>query len=310
MMRSPPKRTPLTLSQHLLWAVLRVFALLPLSWLQRLGQLLGLLSRFVPNEVRRVTKINITHCFPELSPEQQRRLVHKSIQHTFISGLEMIAIWMKPPSFTFKQINCPGCLPPLPDIQGALFLVPHIGAWEVFPLFACQYYYPDYPEIISLYRPPKQAILEGIIRRTRERISMTMVPTTQAGVKALYKGLDQGKVVAILPDQDPGQSGGVFAPFFGIDTWTMTLVARLAKKANTKVYFTFATRNAIGKGYAIHTQPASEGIYQEDIKQATIALNKDIEAIVRQFPEQYQWSYKRFKRQPDGKSNFYDAVNN
>ncbi len=294
----------LTFQQRLLSMILRAVAFFPISWLHLLGQGVGVLLRWIPNETRRITEINIAHCFPELSAEKQRYLVNKSIQHTLMSGMEMIAIWMKPPSFTLKQIDCPEGLPPLPENQGLLFLVPHIGAWEVFSTFASQYY-----PVISLYRPPKKAILDGIIRRARERVTMTMVPTSQAGVKALFKGLDQRKVVAILPDQDPGESGGVFAPFFGIDAWTMTLAVRLAKKSNARVYFTFATRNAIGKGYDIHTQLASDDIYQDDVEQATIALNKDLEAIVRQFPEQYQWSYKRFKRQPGGKPNFYDTMN-
>jgi KDO2-lipid IV(A) lauroyltransferase len=35
-------------------------------------------------------------------------------------------------------------------------------------------------------------------------------------------------------------------------------------------------------------------------------MNQAIEAGVREMPEQYMWTYKRFKRRPRGEPSFYD----
>ena len=294
----------LRFQQTLLQIGLRILALFPLTWLQRFARLLGRILYYFPNDIRRVTRLNIEHCFPDWTPAQREDLIRRSIQHTLMSAMEMVALWIKPPAFSFRQIRNGTPLPPLTGPEGHLFLVPHMGAWEIFTVSALEYY----SEVVSLYRPPKKMILEKIIRNARQRTGMTMVPTTQTGVKALFKALDQNKVVAILPDQDPGESGGVFVPFFGLDAWTMTLAVRLAHKSKAKVYFAFATRNAIGEGFDTHVIPASEGIFQDDLTAATASMSRDLEAIVRQFPDQYQWAYKRFKRQPGGKPNFYDTM--
>jgi KDO2-lipid IV(A) lauroyltransferase len=299
------QKTPplLFLQQYALLGIFWLFALLPFTWLQRLGKLIGTLLRYFPNEIRRITTLNIQHAFPELSPAAQQKLIHSNLQHTLMCAMEMIAIWMKPPKLILKQIKEFVPMPTPTDTQGILLLGPHIGAWEIFTIFAQQYH-----QVVTLYRPPKKFILEVIIRRARQREGMIMMPTTAAGVKAVYHALSQKQVVAILPDQDPGEGGGIFSPFFGIDTWTMTLSARLARKSGAKAHMAYTVRNPIGKGFNIHIYPASDAIYDADLATAVAAMNQDVETIVRRHPEQYQWAYKRFKRQPVGKHNFYDTM--
>ena len=45
--------------------------------------------------------------------------------------------------------------------------------------------------------------------------------------------------------------------------------------------------------------------HRELPQRALQALNHSIETLVREAPEQYQWEYKRFKRQPEGHSRPY-----
>jgi len=35
-------------------------------------------------------------------------------------------------------------------------------------------------------------------------------------------------------------------------------------------------------------------------------MNRTVEQCIRMAPEQYQWSYKRFRQRPDGSRNPYD----
>ena len=41
---------------------------------------------------------------------------------------------------------------------------------------------------------------------------------------------------------------------------------------------------------------------------AATALNQGVEACVRQLPEQYQWSYKRFQARPEGEPKLYQGA--
>jgi KDO2-lipid IV(A) lauroyltransferase len=55
-----------------------------------------------------------------------------------------------------------------------------------------------------------------------------------------------------------------------------------------------------GGGFKLVFTEADDAIYADDLQQSLAGLNRSIEAVVRVAPEQYQWEYKRFKRQPPG----------
>jgi len=184
--------------------------------------------------------------------------------------------------------------------RGLIALPPHLGSWE----FLSQYYAKLAPST-CLYRPLRMPKMHKFVLEGRERMGATMVPTTPSGIKALYRALAQNGNLGILPDQDPGDEAGVFAPFFGVPANTMTLVSRLARKNRTPVVVACAQRLPKGRGYNVHAIRVSDGIYSEDDLEAAGAMNQSLEQLVRQMPEQYLWSYKRFKRRPDVTSPSY-----
>ncbi len=185
--------------------------------------------------------------------------------------------------------------------KGVIVAGPHLGSWEIVGLFLARI-----APVTTLYRPPRYDALAKLMIRGRSRTGARLVPTDASGVKALYKTLKQGGMVAILPDQQPKSArGAVFAPFFGQPALTMELVARLSAKTGAPVIFCFAERLPHGKGYQIHWVQAPEGINDADPVVAATALNQGVEACIQICPTQYQWSYKRFRKHPDGKTNRY-----
>jgi KDO2-lipid IV(A) lauroyltransferase len=104
-----------------------------------------------------------------------------------------------------------------------------------------------------------------------------------------------------LPDQEPkADRGSVFAPFFGVPAFTMLLVNRLARRTGARVVFLFAERLPGAQGFWLHCLEAPEGVDAEDDVEAATALNLGVERCVRVCPEQYVWSYKRFRSRPGG----------
>ncbi|MBI3774738.1 MAG: hypothetical protein HY273_04160 [Gammaproteobacteria bacterium] len=156
-----------------------------------------------------------------------------------------------------------------------------------------------------MYRPPRLRELEALIVESRERFGAHLVPTTAAGVRNLFQVLERGGCVGILPDQDPGEGSGVFAPFFGQRAYSMTLLSRLARKTNAAVFFVYAQRLPRAAGYHLHFVAAHPEIAHADANIATGHLNAGVEACVRTLPEQYQWGYKRFKTRAEGDAEFY-----
>ena len=64
--------------------------------------------------------------------------------------------------------------------------------------------------------------------RQCRRAACEQVRAEAAGVRTLLRRLQKGGVVGILPDQQPKAGEGEFAPFFGKQALTMTLLGRLA----------------------------------------------------------------------------------
>ena len=109
----------------------------------------------------------------------------------------------------------------------------------------------------------------------------------------------------MLPDQEPNAGAGLFAPFFGIPAYSMVLLARMATRDATPVIFVWCERLPQGRGYHLHFREMPDITNATSIQAAVNATNNAIEYCVRQCPEQYQWTYRRFRTRPEGEKQLY-----
>jgi KDO2-lipid IV(A) lauroyltransferase len=283
---------------------LRLLAWLPLRYAQAIGGTVGRAAGLVPNSLRRAAETNLALCFPELSAHSRGRLLAQTLTETGRTTAEMGALWLWPATRVLTLVReVPGdevLTQALAQGKGLILACPHLGAWELAGLYCA-----TRCKLTALYRPPRMSALDAMIRRARERSGARLVPTDAAGIRALFQALRHGDAVGILPDQDPGRERGVFAPFFGIPTNTMTLVSRLAASTGAPVVLVYAERLPRGAGYRMQFLQAPDGIADPDPKTAAAALNHAVESCVRARPEQYQWTYKRFKTRPAGEQRYY-----
>jgi KDO2-lipid IV(A) lauroyltransferase len=168
-----------------------------------------------------------------------------------------------------------------------LFLAPHLGAFEVTAQYASLH-----SPITVLYRAPKMAWLEPMMKEGRARGAVRLAPADLSGVRELMAALKRGEAAGFLPDQVPGVGEGEWADFFGRPAYTMTLAARLAERAGIDVYLAYARRLPGGGGYVIVVRRLPEKLAGES---TTRRLNRAIEALVRECPGQYLWGYNRYK---------------
>jgi KDO2-lipid IV(A) lauroyltransferase len=97
----------------------------------------------------------------------------------------------------------------------------------------------------------------------------------------------------MLPDQVPGKGEGAWLPFFGRPAYTMTLAARLAETGAT-VLLAYGERLHYGAGFHLKLFALSAPL-EGDLMQRAAQLNRELEALIRQCPEQYLWGYNRYK---------------
>jgi KDO2-lipid IV(A) lauroyltransferase len=85
----------------------------------------------------------------------------------------------------------------------------------------------------------------------------------------------------------------------------MTLLPKLTKKTNAVVLYTYAKRLDDSSGFKLIFRESSEDLAELDLEPATRQMNADVEKLIRETPHQYQWTYKRFKRRPEGEKSIY-----
>ncbi len=286
----------------LIKVILRFCSWLPLRVNQALGTLIGSFAYYVPSDSRKVTQTNLRLCFPELGETELKSLTRQSLIETGKTGCEFGYIWHASLAKVLSSIVSITRHELLDNAlaakKGVIVLAPHLGSWET-----CGPFLTNCAPTTYLYKPPKLAGFEESMVAFRSRGSASLAPTNRKGIAMLIKALERGEIVGILPDQEPTEDGGVFAPFFGVNALTMTLISRLAAKTGATVVTIFAKRLSQGKGFEIIFGAARPGIDSEDPLTAAAALNLSIEDCVRQAPSQYQWEYRRFKHQPDNSKN-------
>lgn len=284
---------------------LRGCAWLPLPLLHAAGYGAGVLLWLIPNNQRRIAAVNLKVCLPELSAPARRRLLRRCLIETSKAVLEMGPLWLWNGRRTLRLVhgveNEAAWHQALQERRGAIAITPHLGSWEMAGL-----YLSSRTPLTILYRPSRLGdAVDRLICQGRGRLGARLVPTTSQGVRRLLRALNSGTALGILPDQDPGPNGGVYAPFFGQPANTMVLLSRLASKHCTPVFLLYAERLRRGRGYRLHFERLPDKVSQAASPEAAAALNQAIEQAIRRCPEQYLWSYKRFKRPPPDRPSLY-----
>jgi len=285
-------------------SLIHLLAGLSLKNCHRVGALLGRLFNLIPNRTRHVTRTNIRLCFPEMHVQTQNKLVKTSLIETGKTLTEASPMWVWPKNKLFGLIkNVHGeelITSAIKNNKGVILALPHLGNWELFGLYVSN----KYPTT-SMYQKPKMQQLDSIVKHGRERLGAKLVPADNQGVRAMLKALKNNECVCILPDQEPTTGTGIFAPFFNLQAYSMTLVSRLAKKTNAEVIIAYSKRLKNGRGYEIiFTAPdeMEEKLKLDSLDDSVFYLNKEMEKTIRAVPEQYQWGYKRFRTQPVDKT--------
>lgn len=277
----------------LLYLLLRLLGKLPLRWLHAVGALIGRLSLALRSRTSHYTSVNLGLVRPGLAPDQHAALLRAVMEDSGRSATEIAKIWGSDAERALdmvREVRGEALFDAaLAAGKGVIIAAPHLGCWELLNYWLCR----KTPMAI-LYRPPRIAAIEGLLRKVRGALAPEQVRAEGAGVRTLYKRLAAGGTVGILPDQKPRAGEGEVAPFFGQNALTMVLLPRLAARTGAAVLFAFAERLPRGEGFRIHLLPAPDGLADADLGVACRALNQGVEQCVALAFTQYQWHYKRY----------------
>ena len=285
-----------------MYFLFKVVSLLPLCVLQWIASWIALLLNSFNSSMKRVSSINLKLAYPELNIEQHQALLKKTLKNQCLTYVESIKIWGMPQKYNVGLIkNIFGeqhLTEALNSEKGTIVVLLHLGNWELVNVWLNQYTAP-----VIMYKPSKNKGIDRFMLEARQSTRAKLVPTDENGVRAIFKHLKQGGLTVILPDHLPKESGGIYADFFGQKALSTTLLSKLASKTQCNVIGISCLRNT-DTHFDIHCTQLSENILSKDLQVSVNQLNQDVEAMINVAPEQYIWSYKRF-RKVEGEDNIY-----
>lgn len=293
------------IAARLLYALASFVGRLPWRWLMRLGDVLAAWWRWRDVRESRVVRVNLELAYPDLLPAEREAMHAAILCTTARQVLETVRLWTRPHAeglALLREEHGTALMDAaIAAGRGVIIAAPHHGNWELLNQWLAWR-----TPLAILYRPPDSAVVEAflnLVRADTDASRVTQVRAEGPAIRQLFKRLNDGGVVGILPDQQPKAGDGEFAPFFGVQALTMTLLGRLASRTGATVLFAWCERidtHEDGPGFALHLQAAPAAVSDPDPKVAVAALNTAVEHIARRDPAQYQWTYKRYTLRPPG----------
>ncbi len=288
------------------WPVL--LCMLALCWLPSrvlwiLGTGLGSFFSWFPSPPRRFAEKNIDLCFPQLDAKRRRRLVK---QHFRLYGFVVLSLgiaWWAPKWRLRRFVT----------LRDPHFLEETIASGRNVIVFAPHFIGLDMAglrlsadrKFVSMYRESRNPLLEYLFQR-RSRFGAVVVER-MAGLRSLIRHIRDGRPFYYLPDQDMGERASIFVPFFGIPAATVTALGRIAQSTKAAVVPCITRIRSDGRGYEVRLYPPFENFPTDDPQADARRMNLEIERWVREMPDQYMWSYRRFKTRPNNEPSLYET---
>ncbi|WP_455235410.1 LpxL/LpxP family Kdo(2)-lipid IV(A) lauroyl/palmitoleoyl acyltransferase [Thiogranum longum] len=287
-----PRFWPTWLLFGFLWLVTRA----PFCWQMAIGSSLGRLAYHGASGRRHIAEVNIGLCFPELPGHQKSELVKAHFRALGRGVVETALCWWGRDSQLRQRMILTGqhhLRRALEAGKGVILLSAHFTTLELGGRLLAL----DTPFHV-LYRKHKNPLFETVMQRARQRRFETAIP--HEDTRALLNSLKQGMPVWYAPDQNHGGPQSIFVPFFGIQASTLTTTARLAKISGAPVVPFFQTYLSDLERYLLVLCPALDHFPGRDLETDTLRINRLLENVVREMPEQYLWVHRRFKTRPQG----------
>jgi KDO2-lipid IV(A) lauroyltransferase len=269
--------------------------------LGRIGEIAGRILYFFGGERRRVCLTNLARCFPEM-PRTERIALAKAHFRAFgRSVLERSILWWASRERVMQLVRIAG-LERIRALGGKplVLLAPHfVGLDAGCTRLTCEI------DMGGIYSNQKNQVFHALLLSGRTRFGHQRAISRQEGIRPALAALKAGIPFYYLPDQDYGPRDAIFVPFFAASAATITGLSRLTRLTGARVLPCVTRMLPGGAGYELVCHPVWEDFPSDDDAADARRMNAFIEERVREMPEQYFWTHKRFKTRPPGEDKWY-----
>lgn len=284
----------------LLYGLFSLIGLLPWWFLYYpLAELVYVLLYYVARYRVKVTRDNLTKAFPEKERKELRRLerrYYRQLAEVFVDTIDLTSISPRAlrRRMVFRDEEAHRRLTEGKDWISAMA---HYGSWE----YVMSYALGDTPdrETVGVYKPLSDKVMDRVYRRMRSRVKMIPVPKAvflRHIIGSRRKGIHM--TIGMIADQAPPRmQTDYWIDFLGRPTAFYDGMETIATRFGIPIYFMHVakTRRAHYEAWFECIYDGSEPVAPHEITRRYAAL---LEQMIRQRPELWVWSHKRWKWLP------------
>ena len=267
-----------------------------------MGAGMGILLHSVLHSRRVMALASLKAAFgSSLDSRDYRRIIKKMFRNLGMTFMEVTAI----PGIGRKYVERWVSIAPesrnrlekaLAQGKGVIFLAAHFGNWELSSITAALHGYP----MLVLARQQGWPKLNRLLTQYRESKGCRVV-TKGFPIRQLIRGLQEGRIVGILADQDGGRKG-ILRPLFDRVASTAPGTFDLSLRTGAPILPVFMIRQQGPAHLLVVEEPLSipeEGTREERVRQGVAAYLSVLERTIRQYPDQWLWLHRRWKSTPE-----------
>jgi len=177
--------------------------------------------------------------------------------------------------------------------RGHMLVTGHLGAWELCALVGRRV---ATKPLHVLAKPARRRAITLFLDRFRSRMKAKVLWTDRKTILREMLGvLKAGGGLGFVMDQKPEGRVGPEVDFMGLSTPFVSGPATLAVRTNCAVISIFCVRTGPRRYRVVTRELLASGHGETDQKKVTQLCAREIERVVRLYPEQWAWTYRRWK---------------
>ena len=279
----------------LAYPILWLLSILPMRILYIKSTALYFLVYYIVGYRKKVVKDNLALAFPEKTQQERDRITKQFFKHlcdVIVETIKAFTISEKEIRKRFVVTNIEILEPYYQNEKSILLMAGHYGNWEWSGILNKLMKHQAH----AVYKPLDNKQFDAMVKKTREHFGAIIVSNKKI-VPVLFRKWKKGikTLTYILSDQTPKK--GAFKhrdTFMGIDVPMFTGTEELAKMLDFSVLYLKVEK--VKRGYYKTTfVPLVDSPKEYPDFQITRMFFDALEAQIREKPEYYLWSHKRWK---------------
>lgn len=284
---------------YLVYSLVWLITWLPMRVLYILADLHFILNYYVIGYRKKVVFNNLKNSFPEKSEEELKIIQKKFYRHFSDISIEIAALLhLKEKDMkrhcTFKNLDVLDRL--YQEGKSVTAIMGHYGNWEWQSEIGRLTKFRS----LAIYKPLSNAHFDRYMVRLRQKFGLEAVSMSR-----IYRELSEAKragqqtLTFFIADQSPMRHNiKLWIDFLNQKTGVFLGADKISKKLNNAIVFFKMKKIKRGK-YEVEIIPLFEDLKTVEENEITLRHTAILEEMIREQPEYWLWSHRRWKHQPE-----------